>query len=153
MKKTITCPIGGGTFSADPLTMTAGYHTLKYLKNNPIVYEKINSLGDIARKELSKLFKELEIESEITGIGSLFMIHFLNDKVKKINNALDVSLSNTELLLNYNLALIAKHGIFFLPRKMGAFSYAHEKEDVYKLVELQDKYFPTIKPKAPKKNH
>ena len=63
------CSIGGGTFSANPLTMTAGYHTLKSLKNNPNVYEKINSLGDVARKELSKLFKELEIESEITGIG------------------------------------------------------------------------------------
>ncbi len=141
------CSIGGGTFSANPLTMTAGYHTLKYLKNNPNVYEKINSLGDIARKELSKLFKELEIESEITGIGSLFMIHFLNDKVKKINNALDVSLSNTELLLNYNLALIAKHGIFFLPGKMGAFSYAHEKEDVYKLVEATRQIFSSNKTK------
>ena len=141
------CSIGGGTFSTNPLTMTAGYNTLKYLKNNPNVYEKINSLGDIARKELSKLFKELEIESEITGIGSLFMIHFLNDKVKKINNALDVSLSNTELLLNYNLALIAKHGIFFLPGKMGAFSYAHEKEDVYKLVEATRQIFSNNKTK------
>ena len=48
---------------------------------------------------------------------------------------LDVALSNTELLLNYNLALIAKFNIFFLPLKMGAFSYAHDKEDVYELVE------------------
>jgi glutamate-1-semialdehyde 2,1-aminomutase len=147
IEKNTYCSIGGGTFSANPLTMTAGYNTLKYLKNNPNVYEKINSLGDIARNELSKLFKELEIESEITGIGSLFMIHFLNDKVKKINNALDVSLSNTELLLNYNLALIAKHNIFFLPMKMGAFSYAHEKEDVYKLVEATRQIFSTVKQK------
>jgi glutamate-1-semialdehyde 2,1-aminomutase len=146
-EKNTYCSIGGGTFSANPLTMTAGYNTLKYLKNNPNVYEKINSLGDIARNELSKLFRELEIESEITGIGSLFMIHFLNDKVKKINNALDVSLSNTELLLNYNLALIAKHNIFFLPLKMGAFSYAHDKEDVYKLVEATRQIFSTVKQK------
>jgi glutamate-1-semialdehyde 2,1-aminomutase len=151
-EKSTYCSIGGGTFSANPLTMTAGYNTLKYLKNNPNVYEKINSLGDIARNELSKLFKELQIESEITGIGSLFMIHFLNDKVKKINSALDVSLSNTELLLNYNLALIAKHNIFFLPMKMGAFSYAHEKEDVYKLVEATRQIFSTVKSKNSQKN-
>jgi glutamate-1-semialdehyde 2,1-aminomutase len=151
-EKSTYCSIGGGTFSANPLTMTAGYNTLKYLKNNPNVYEKINSLGDIARNELSKLFKELQIESEITGIGSLFMIHFLNDKVKKINSALDVSLSNTELLLNYNLALIAKHNIFFLPMKMGAFSYAHEKEDVYKLVEATRQIFSTVKLKNTQKN-
>jgi glutamate-1-semialdehyde 2,1-aminomutase len=151
-EKSTYCSIGGGTFSANPLTMTAGYNTLKYLKNNPNVYEKINSLGDIARNELSKLFKELQIESEITGIGSLFMIHFLNDKVKKINSALDVSLSNTELLINYNLALIAKHNIFFLPMKMGAFSYAHEKEDVYKLVEATRQIFSTVKLKNTQKN-
>jgi glutamate-1-semialdehyde 2,1-aminomutase len=151
-EKSTYCSIGGGTFSANPLTMTAGYNTLKYLKNNPNVYEKINSLGDIARNELSKLFKELKIESEITGIGSLFMIHFLNDKVKKINSALDVSLSNTELLINYNLALIAKHNIFFLPMKMGAFSYAHEKEDVYKLVEATRQIFSTVKLKNTQKN-
>ena len=43
-EKNTYCSIGGGTFSANPLTMTAGYDTLKYLKKNPTVYEKINSL-------------------------------------------------------------------------------------------------------------
>ena len=90
------------------MTMITGYKTLKYLKKNPKIYEKINSLGDLARAELSKLFKELKIDVEITGIGSLFMIHFLNDKIKKINNASDVTLSNTELLLNYNLEFNCK---------------------------------------------
>ncbi len=47
--------------------MKAGSTTLKYLKNNPSVYDNINSLGDLARKELSKLFKELKIDVEITG--------------------------------------------------------------------------------------
>jgi glutamate-1-semialdehyde 2,1-aminomutase len=144
-EKNTYCSIGGGTFSANPLTMTAGYDTLKYLKKNPTVYEKINFLGDLARNELSKLFEELNIDTEITGIGSLFMIHFLNDKVKKINNALDVALSNNELLYNYNLALIAKFNIFFLPLKMGAFSYAHEKEDVYKLIEATRQIFQNTK--------
>jgi glutamate-1-semialdehyde 2,1-aminomutase len=145
IEKNTYCSIGGGTFSANPLTMTAGYKTLKYLKKNPTVYEKINFLGDLARSELSKLFNELNIETEITGIGSLFMIHFLNDKVKKINNAQDVALSNNELLYKYNLALIAKFNIFFLPLKMGAFSYAHEKEDVYKLIEATRQIFQNTK--------
>jgi glutamate-1-semialdehyde 2,1-aminomutase len=144
-EKDTYCSIGGGTFSANPLTMTAGYDTLKYLKNNPNVYDKINSLGDFARNELSKLFNEMKIETEITGIGSLFMIHFLNDKVKKINNALDVALANNDLLFNYNLALIAKFNIFFLPLKMGAFSYAHDKEDVHKLVEATRQIFQNNK--------
>ncbi len=150
-EKNTYCSIGGGTFSANPLTMTAGHTTLKFLKKNPTVYEKINSLGDLARKELFKLFKDLKIDVEITGFGSLFMIHFLNDKVKKINNAQDSALSNNELLFNYHFALIAKYNIFFLPLKMGAFSYAHEKEDVYKLVEATREIFQNNKSTLQKK--
>lgn len=73
------------------------------------------------------------------------MIHFLNNKIKKINNATDVALSNTELLLNYNLALIAKFNIFFLPLKMGTFSNAHDKEDVCELVEATRMIFQNNK--------
>ncbi len=149
--KSMYCSIGGGTFSANPLTMTAGYNTLKFLKNNPDVYEKINSLGDLTRNELFKLFKELKIEVEVTGFGSLFMIHFLNDKVKKINNAVDSALTNNELLFNYQFALIAKHNIFFLPLKMGAFSNAHEREDVYKLLEATREIFQNNKNRIAKK--
>ena len=144
-EKSSYCSIGGGTFSANPMTMKAGYKTLKYLKKNPVVYEKINALGDLARNELSKVFEELKIEVEITGIGSLFMIHFLNDKIKKINNASDVALSNTALLLNYNLALMSKFNIFFLPLKMGAFSNANEKEDVYELINATRMIFESNK--------
>jgi glutamate-1-semialdehyde 2,1-aminomutase len=144
-EKSSYCSIGGGTFSANPMTMKAGYKTLKYLKKNPVVYEKINALGDLARNELSKVFEELKIEVEITGTGSLFMIHFLNVKIKKINNASDVALSNTALLLNYNLALMSKFNIFFLPLKMGAFSNANQKEDVYELVNATRMIFESNK--------
>jgi glutamate-1-semialdehyde 2,1-aminomutase len=73
------------------------------------------------------------------------MIHFLNDKIKKINNASDAALSNTALLLNYNLALMSKFNIFFLPLKMGAFSNANEKEDVYELVNATRMIFESNK--------
>jgi glutamate-1-semialdehyde 2,1-aminomutase len=76
----------------------------------------------------------MKIKAEVTGIGSLFMIHFLNDKVRSINSALDAALSNKEMLNNYNLALMANHEIFFLPGKMGAFSNAHDKKDSMKLL-------------------
>ena len=79
------------------------------------------ALGEIARKELAKLFVELGIRVQVTGIGSLFMVHFLNEKTKRIENAADAALGDRELLINYNLALMAKHDIFFLPGKMETF--------------------------------
>lgn len=143
--KTSHCYIGGGTFSANPLSMTSGYSTLKYLKKNPQVYDKINSLGDMTRVELSKIFNDLKINSQVTGHGSLFMVHFLNEKIKKIENALDAALADKNLLNNYNFALLARHNIFFLPNKMGAFSYANNKEDVYNLVSSTLKIFEQTK--------
>jgi glutamate-1-semialdehyde 2,1-aminomutase len=139
--KSSYCSIGGGTFSANPLSMKAGYHTLKKLRKNPEIYEKINILGEITRKELSKLFVELGIRVQVTGMGSLFMVHFLSEKTERIENALDAALADRETLNNYNLALMAKHDIFFLPGKMGAFSNANNNKDVTRLVESTRRIF------------
>jgi glutamate-1-semialdehyde 2,1-aminomutase len=43
-------------------------------------------------------------------------------------------MSNKELLRKYHIALIARHQIFFLPLKMGAFSDAHDENDVKRLL-------------------
>lgn len=129
------CLVGGGTFSANPMTMSAGYATLSHIRNNESrLYSRINNLGKKARDELTKLFSDSKIRVQITGVGSLFMLHFLNDKVGKIVNALDVALSNKELLKLYHLSLISRYGIFFLPLKMGAFSEAHSDADVKRLI-------------------
>jgi glutamate-1-semialdehyde 2,1-aminomutase len=133
--KNSICSIGGGTFSSNPVTMTAGLNTLKFLQNNKeIVYSKINELGAYTRKELQRIFDENNIDVKITGIGSLFNIHFLNDDVREINNANDVALADKEKLWKYHFALISNYKIFFLPFKMGAISYQHSKFDIDKLL-------------------
>lgn len=129
------CAIGGGTFSANPITMTAGLATINYLKKNKnSIYPKINSLGEETREGLGKIFSDSKINVEVTGAGSLFQIHFLNEQVTSVKSAVDVAHSNRELLKKYNLALMANHGIFFLPLKMGAFSEAHDHDDVKRLL-------------------
>ena len=131
------CAIGGGTFSANPMTMTAGFATLNYLKENKHqVYSKIDRLGGMARKGLAKLFGESEIQCEVTGAGSMFLTHFSKDAIM---DATDVAKSNRELLKRYHLALMANHGIFFLPAKMAALSFAHEESDVEKLLDATEK--------------
>ena len=133
--KQLICSIGGGTFSANPVTMMAGLKTLEFLQyNKKIVYSKINELGAYTRKELQKMFDENKSDVKITGIGSLFNVHFLNDDVREINNATDVALADKEKLRKYHFALISNHKIFFLPSKMGAISYQHSKEDIDKLL-------------------
>ena len=129
--------IGGGTFSANPMTMTAGLMTLNFLKKNKQqVYRKIDRLGGIARKGLAKLFAESGISCQVTGLGSIFLTHF--DK-SAVLDATDVATSNRDLLKRYHLALMANYGIFFLPTKMAAISFAHEKSDIEKLLDATDK--------------
>jgi len=129
--KQTCCAIGGGTFSANPMTMTAGIASLTYLiKNKSSVYHKINNLGNQTRQGLNKIFSEAKIPVDITGVGSLFCTHFLSSESHRILDATDVGKSNRNMLIRYQLALISNHEIFFLPLKMGAFSEAHSERDV-----------------------
>jgi glutamate-1-semialdehyde 2,1-aminomutase len=131
------CAIGGGTFSANPMTMTAGLLTLTYLKKNrQQVYSKLERLGGMARKGLDKLFADSGIPCQVTGIGSMFLTHFTKNA---ITDATDVAMSNRDLLKAYHLALMASHGIFFLPTKMAALSFAHEQSDIEKLLDATEK--------------
>jgi glutamate-1-semialdehyde 2,1-aminomutase len=135
--KEARCAVGGGTFSANPMTMTAGLVTLNFLrKNKQQVYSKINRLGGMARKGLAKLFDESEIPCQVTGAGSMFLTHFTKNSVM---DATDVAKSNRELLERYHLALMANYGIFFLPTKMAALSFVHEEPDVKKLLDATEK--------------
>lgn len=135
--KEARCAVGGGTFSANPMAMTAGVETLRFLKKNKQqLYSKIGRLGDMTRKGLEKIFADAGVKCNATGTGSLFLTHFGRTDVR---DASDVALSDRELLRNYHLALMANHGIFFLPTKMGAISYAHEEGDVRKLLEATER--------------
>jgi glutamate-1-semialdehyde 2,1-aminomutase len=135
--KDTRCAIGGGTFSANPMSMTAGIMTLDFLKRNKQqVYRKIDRLGRMARKGLTKLFADSGIPCQVTGVGSIFLTHF---GTATILNASDVAKSDRDLQRDYHLALMANHGIFFLPTKMAAISFAHEERDIEKLLDATEK--------------
>ena len=135
-KKSERSYVGGGTFSANPVSMTAGYSTLLELKSKSI-YSKINSLGEFARKELTKIF---DGKVTLTGKGSLFMTHFLKDGITKIKNSSDAARCDTRLLEKYHFKMIVEDGIFFLPGKLGAISNAHSKQDIKNMIRASEKF-------------
>jgi glutamate-1-semialdehyde 2,1-aminomutase len=132
----IRCNIGGGTYSCNPMSMAAGLATLNHIdKNREEIYRKINELGAKARAGLTKIFGEAKIGVQVTGEGSVFLTHFLNNKVTSIRNSADAALSDQELLYKYHMGLIALHQIFFLPSKMGAISSVHTNIDITHLLD------------------
>ncbi len=130
-KKSERSYVGGGTFSANPVSMVTGHATLSELKSNNTIYSKINGLGDLARKEIGKVFGNKVI---ITGKGSLFMTHFAKNGITEITNSTHVAKCDSAMLQKYHFKMISQDGIFFLPGKLGAISYAHSKNDIKNLV-------------------
>ncbi len=63
-----------GTFSANPITMTAGLAAME-LFDKPAV-AKLNLLGDRVRQQIAGAIREADIEACVTGAGSMFRIHF-----------------------------------------------------------------------------
>ena len=135
--------IGGGTFSANPLSMIAGESTLRMIKNKGnILYERLNMLGSKTRKMLDKKFAGDVIT---TGAGSLFLTHFLKGKITEIKNSTDAAKCNTKKLHDYHFHMIANDKIFFLPGKLGAFSDVHTKSDITAIMKSTDNFLTKFK--------
>jgi len=124
--------VGGGTFSANPASMVAGYETLRTLKRDSArIYPKIDRIGSSAREQLARVFDGRVIT---TGMGSLFMTHFTRGRVDEITNSAQAAKCDSKILHRYHLKMMTENGIFFLPGKLGAVSHAHGDADVKNMV-------------------
>ena len=125
----------GGTFTANPITMTAGLTTLKILEDGQLI-NKLNRLGDEIREQLREIFEANGVDVQVTGVGSLFNVQFTKEEVK---NANAVFKADRKKLVDYHLKLI-ENGVFFLPTHTGALSTAHSDADIEKLLSETEKY-------------
>ena len=62
----------GGTYNGNPVTMVAGYETMKRL--TPDVFAEFDRLGDRVRTGLRQVLRRHGIEATATGCGSLFSV-------------------------------------------------------------------------------
>jgi glutamate-1-semialdehyde 2,1-aminomutase len=125
----------GGTFTANPITMTAGLTTLKILEDG-ILIKKLNALGDKIREQLREIFEENNVSVQLTGTGSIFNTQFTKEKV---TDATTVFKADRKKLVDYHLKLIA-NGVFFLPTHTGALCTAHSEADMGKLLLETEKH-------------
>jgi glutamate-1-semialdehyde 2,1-aminomutase len=70
----------GGTFSANPISATAGLATLEQL--NSQVYARIQQLTDFFLSNLNQAFKDNKIDFFADGSGSINRIYFTTQKIK-----------------------------------------------------------------------
>ncbi|MFX0170469.1 MAG: aspartate aminotransferase family protein [Candidatus Hodarchaeota archaeon] len=134
--------IGGGTFSANPLSMVAGLSTLKLLENMDQEYKNLNQDGMELQTKLNNFFNEEKVNLVTTGYKSILFLHvttkFLEDPnpneiVKHSDNKKEAYLSLT--LLNRNIT--GMHGV-------GALSLVHTSDHIQKLYDAIIEVAPPI---------
>ena len=68
-----------GTFNANPVTMLAGAATLEEL--TPEVYRKLAEMTEYLRSGVLQVGADLETPVQVTGLGSLFGLHFTGQEL------------------------------------------------------------------------
>jgi glutamate-1-semialdehyde 2,1-aminomutase len=143
----MVAPVGpvyqAGTLSGNPVAMAAGMAQLKYLKEHPEVYTKINELGAYFRNKVDELFGRYNLKYQVTGIGSLACLFFANSKVTDYETA---KTADTKEYARY-FRFMLEHGVYIAPAQFEAmfFSYAHTQQDVEDTIFAIEEYLKTIK--------
>ncbi len=132
--------IGGGTFSAHPLTAVAGLAMLRYLKDHrKEVYPFLESKGEKVRKGVQKALDQEGLNAVVTGIGSLFQIHFPFERGVTLNSPHSIhrftDIEKREI--EFRVRMLTK-GIHVM-HGGGALSIAHSDEDIEKIIKAARK--------------
>jgi len=127
--------IGGGTFSAHPLTAAAGLAMLRYLKDHrKRIYPLLESKGEKVRKRLQETLDREGLNAVVTGTGSLFQTHFPFERGVKLNSPQSIhGLTDLEKReVEFRVRMLA-NGIHVM-HGGGCLSTAHSDEDIEKII-------------------
>lgn len=116
--------VQSGTFNANPLTMAAGAAGMRLLDREAI--DRLASLGRLFAEGLGKAVADAGIEATVTGMGSLWTIHFTHGPVTDYRSK---AAANAKLQPRFHLALLCA-GIFSAPRGMFALSTVMTETDI-----------------------
>lgn len=125
-----------GTLSGNPIATAAGLATLRILKEDAGIYDRLEARA----KELADAVREAAGERvSVNQIGSLMSIFFTGDAVTDYESATH---SDTKQYADY-FGYLLDRGIYVAPSQFEAMflSDAHSKEDVERTIEVMREYF------------
>lgn len=145
-QKKVLLPLSG-TFSANPITMTAGLVSMELFDKDAVL--RLNGLADLARARIAEAIKEADFPACVTGAGSMFRIHM---KPEKPSNYRATFVGEVEArLIRGLLDYLAENGIMMIDTCSGTLSTAMSKEEIDRLSEAMLGGFRKIKELLPTK--
>jgi glutamate-1-semialdehyde 2,1-aminomutase len=115
-----------GTFSANPVTLTAGHVAMQKFDRNAV--ERLNKLGDYARASIREAIKEADVPACVTGEGSMFRLHMKAEVPTNYRTAYwnPVETRRITQLLDY----LFEHGILMINTCSGVLSTAMSENEI-----------------------
>ena len=113
-----------GTFNANPVTMLAGAVTLEQL--TPAVYRDLAEVTETLRQGVRECCARLEVPVQVTGVGSLFGIHFTE---RPLHNYRDIASEDAKFREQVFLGLM-NEGVLMASNLVGAPSTVITEEEV-----------------------
>jgi len=121
-----------GTFSGNPITMSAGAATLRHLRDNPDIYTRMNQLTADAKNDLNRWCEEKGIAVQMIGENSWFIPYMGDAPFSHYRSGKD----QTHTLRNVVYSNYMRHlGVYIPDLHTIFFSDAHTNADAEKFVE------------------
>lgn len=133
-----------GTFSANPITMTAGLVTMELF--DPGAVQRLNQLGDYAREKIAAAIDSAGVDACVTGAGSMFRVHLKPQPPIEYRSAYQSAseLTGIDFLVNY----LYDHGFLMINTCSAALSTALSNSDVDSLAETLESGLRELKRRA-----
>jgi glutamate-1-semialdehyde 2,1-aminomutase len=110
----------GGTFSANPISMTGGLATMRAM--TPAAFDRLEALGARLRARLREVFRDAGVPGQVTGEGSLFRLLFTDRPLRSyrdLDQAAEARMERLFLALLEAGVLIHTTGLGCLSTPMG----------------------------------
>ena len=115
-----------GTFSANPITMTAGLAAMREFDQAAV--KQINELGQYTRDQVTKAIENTSALACVTGAGSMFRIHFRESAPTEYRSTFqdDAEVERIRLLVQY----LYDNGFMMINTCSGALSTAMTRSEI-----------------------
>jgi len=132
-----------GTFSANPITMTAGLIAMRDFDQAAV--EKLNVLATYAQDEITKVISEVGIGACVTGAGSMFRVHLKAQPPKNYREAFADKIESK--LISELLDHMFDNGVMMINTCSATLSTKMSKKEIDHLVATLKSGFELLKPK------